>query len=110
MHQPPHRTIAILASRCRFRRPRLATLLFGARILVAFAIPPLAFAHEVHPADPPAGLSGQQQSADQRVAIVNAAGPIRQLVDQSGKADKRYLVIASGDAAMPGEAVQIETR
>lgn len=43
-------------------------------------------------------------------AIVNAAGPIRQIVDQAAKADKRYLVIASGDAAMPGETVQIETR
>src|SRR5712691_4697467 len=43
-------------------------------------------------------------------AIVNAAGPIRQIVDQSAKADKRYLVIASGEATMPGEAVQIETR
>ncbi|MGY3617106.1 YVTN family beta-propeller protein [Bradyrhizobium sp. USDA 10063] len=43
-------------------------------------------------------------------AIVNAAGPIRQIVDQATKADKGYLVIASGDAAMPGEAVQIETR
>jgi YVTN family beta-propeller protein len=43
-------------------------------------------------------------------AIVNAVGPIRQIVDQSGKTDKRYLVIASGDAAMPGDAVQIETR
>lgn len=43
-------------------------------------------------------------------AIVNAAGPIRQIVDQSGKSDKRYLVIASGDATMPGEPVQIETR
>jgi YVTN family beta-propeller protein len=43
-------------------------------------------------------------------AIVNAAGPIRQIVDQAAKADKRYLVIASGEAAMPGGAVQIETR
>ena len=43
-------------------------------------------------------------------AIVNAAGPIRQIVDQAAKADKRYLVIASGEAAMPGETVQIETR
>jgi YVTN family beta-propeller protein len=43
-------------------------------------------------------------------AIVNAAGPIRQIVDQPGAAAKRYLVIASGDAAMPGEAVQIEAR
>jgi YVTN family beta-propeller protein len=43
-------------------------------------------------------------------AIVNAAGPIRQIVDQRAKADRRYLVIASGEAAMPGETVQIETR
>ncbi|UPK32703.1 YncE family protein [Bradyrhizobium sp. 186] len=43
-------------------------------------------------------------------AIVNAAGPIRQIVDQGAKADRRYLVIASGEAAMPGEAVQIESR
>lgn len=43
-------------------------------------------------------------------AIVNAAGPIRQIVDQSAAAAKRYLVIASGDPAMPGEAVQIEAR
>lgn len=43
-------------------------------------------------------------------AIVNAAGPIRQIVDQNGKADKRYLVIAPGDAATPDEPVQIETR
>lgn len=43
-------------------------------------------------------------------AIVNAAGPIRQIVDQSAVAGKRYLVIAAGDAAGPGEAVQIETQ
>jgi YVTN family beta-propeller protein len=42
-------------------------------------------------------------------AIVNAAGPIRQIVEQGAKADRRYLVIATGDAAMPGEPVQIET-
>lgn len=41
-------------------------------------------------------------------AIVNAAGPIRQIVDQSAAAAKRYLVIAAGEAAAPGEAVQIE--
>ncbi|WP_298885094.1 YncE family protein [uncultured Bradyrhizobium sp.] len=43
-------------------------------------------------------------------AIVNAAGPIRQIVDQPSTAAKRYLVIAAGDAAMPGEAVQIEAQ
>jgi YVTN family beta-propeller protein len=43
-------------------------------------------------------------------AIVNAAGPIRQIVDQSAASGKRYLVIASGDAAEPGGAVQIQTQ
>lgn len=43
-------------------------------------------------------------------AIVNAVGPIRQIVDQSAAAARRYLVIASGDAAMPGDAIQVEAR
>ena len=44
-------------------------------------------------------------------AIVNVAGPIRQVVvDQPAATGKRYLVIASSDAAGPGEAVQIETQ
>lgn len=43
-------------------------------------------------------------------AIVNAAGPIRQIVDQSAAAARRYLVIASGEAAMPGDVIQIEAR
>ncbi|HXH46250.1 MAG TPA: YncE family protein [Bradyrhizobium sp.] len=43
-------------------------------------------------------------------AIVNATGPIRQIVDPSAASGKRYLVIASGDAAEPGGAVQIETQ
>lgn len=43
-------------------------------------------------------------------AIVNAAGPIRQIVDESAASGKRYLVIASGDAAGPGGAVQIEAQ
>lgn len=43
-------------------------------------------------------------------AIVNAVGPIRQIVDQSAAAARRYLVIASGDAAMPGDVIQLEAR
>ena len=55
MHPPPPgRFIAIFASRCRFGRPGVATVLLGARILVACALPPLAFAHESHPVDQPA--------------------------------------------------------
>lgn len=43
-------------------------------------------------------------------AIVNAAGPIRQIVDHGARADRRYLVIASGEAAKAGETVQVEAR
>ena len=43
-------------------------------------------------------------------AIVNAVGPIRQIVGQSVETDRRFLVIAPGDATAPGEPVQIETR
>jgi YVTN family beta-propeller protein len=42
-------------------------------------------------------------------AIVNATGPIRQIVEQSRRAERRYLIIASGNATTPGEAVQIES-
>jgi len=41
-------------------------------------------------------------------AIVNAAGPIRQIVDNAAKPERRYLVIAPGDATTVGEAIQIQ--
>jgi YVTN family beta-propeller protein len=43
-------------------------------------------------------------------AIVNAAGPIRQIVKDSSESARRYLVIAPGDATTFGEAVQVETQ
>jgi hypothetical protein len=43
-------------------------------------------------------------------AIVNVTGPIRQIVDPSVKAERRYLVIAPGDTATPGEPVQVEVQ
>ncbi|KAA0596096.1 YVTN family beta-propeller protein [Azospirillum lipoferum] len=43
-------------------------------------------------------------------AIVNAAGPIRQIVQNTAKAEKRYLVITEGTAARPGAVVQIQVR
>jgi hypothetical protein len=43
-------------------------------------------------------------------AIVNAVGPIRQIVQSSEKAERRYLVItASGDKG-PAEVVQVEAK
>jgi YVTN family beta-propeller protein len=41
-------------------------------------------------------------------AIVNATGPIRQIVQGSGRSERRYLVIAPGDASKFGDAVQIQ--
>jgi YVTN family beta-propeller protein len=41
-------------------------------------------------------------------AIVNATGPIRQIVQSNAKAEKRYLVIAEGTAGQPGAVVQVE--
>ncbi|HQS09339.1 MAG: hypothetical protein B7Y12_13095 [Rhizobiales bacterium 24-66-13] len=42
-------------------------------------------------------------------AIVNAAGPIRQIVQNDAKAQRRYLVIAEGSSAQPGAVVQRQT-
>lgn len=39
-------------------------------------------------------------------AIVNAAGPIRQIVQNEAKAQRRYLVITEGTVAQPGAVVQ----
>ncbi len=43
-------------------------------------------------------------------AIVNATGPIRQIVRDPATSERRYLVIAPGDATMFGEAVQVQTQ
>ena len=43
-------------------------------------------------------------------AIVNATGPIRQIVRDPATSERRYLVIAPGDATTLGEAVQVQTR
>jgi YVTN family beta-propeller protein len=42
-------------------------------------------------------------------AIVNAVGPIRQIVQNSATAKRQYLVIAPGEPAKFGEAVQVQT-
>jgi hypothetical protein len=42
-------------------------------------------------------------------AIDNATGPIRQIVENPATAQKRYLVIAPGDATTFGQAIQVQT-
>ncbi|WFU45607.1 YncE family protein (plasmid) [Bradyrhizobium sp. CB82] len=43
-------------------------------------------------------------------AIVNATGPIRQIVHDPATSERRYLVIAPGDATTFGAAVQVQTQ
>jgi YVTN family beta-propeller protein len=43
-------------------------------------------------------------------AIVNTIGPIRQVIQGEVDAPKRYLIIATGTPAQPGEPVQIQTQ
>lgn len=40
--------------------------------------------------------------------IVNAIGPLRQLVSDAGPDQRRFLVIASGDPVAPGPVVQVQ--
>jgi hypothetical protein len=42
-------------------------------------------------------------------AIVNTTGPIRQIVQNDTKTERRFLVIAEGTAAQPGTIVQRQT-
>jgi hypothetical protein len=41
-------------------------------------------------------------------AIVNATGPIRQVVQGEHEIQRRYLAIARGTAAKPGPVVQVQ--
>jgi hypothetical protein len=43
-------------------------------------------------------------------AVVNAIGPIRQLVRGEDKAPPRYLVIAPGTAENPGAPAQVQVQ
>jgi YVTN family beta-propeller protein len=43
-------------------------------------------------------------------AVVNATGPIRQIVNDLASSERRYLVIAPGDATKFGRVVQVQTQ
>jgi hypothetical protein len=53
MHQPSFRGVVAALSR-RLPRPGLGIAIFGARLLIAFALPTHVLAHEAHPAAQPA--------------------------------------------------------
>ncbi len=41
-------------------------------------------------------------------AIVNAVGPIRQIVEAKHKDERRYLVVASVEDGKPGKVLQVQ--
>jgi hypothetical protein len=53
MHQPSFRDV-VAALSGKLPRPGLGTAIFGARLLIAFALPSHVLAHEAHPAAQPA--------------------------------------------------------
>ncbi len=42
-------------------------------------------------------------------AIVNAVGPIRQIVESKHKDERRYLVVAASQGGKPGQVLQVQT-
>lgn len=42
-------------------------------------------------------------------AIVNAVGPIRQIVESKHKDERRYLVVASSQDGKPGQVLQVQS-
>ena len=75
------RVAAAFAGRCRWPRSGLGTAFRAVRILVAFAVPPLVFAHEGHPAAAPAALSAEDNAFLQE----NDAAMTRMMNDMSVK-------------------------
>jgi hypothetical protein len=61
MHQPSFRGLMPALWR-KFPRPGLATAIFGACLLVAFATSSLVFAHDNHPAEQPAALNADESA------------------------------------------------
>jgi hypothetical protein len=74
---------------------------FGLRLSLAFA----GNRDSRGPLQPPANFMTNPAGS----AIVDAAGPIRQLVDNAVPTQKRFLVIAERDGDKSGSVVQIET-
>lgn len=62
MDRPSFRGFAAEPGRVRLLKPLLVKALFGARLLVAFAVPPLVFAHEAHPPEAPTAANADERA------------------------------------------------
>lgn len=62
MYRRSFRGFAAEPGRVRFLKPSLGTALFGARLLIAFVLPPAAFAQEAHPPEAPAAVNADERA------------------------------------------------
>lgn len=62
MDRPSFRSVAATLGQFQSLKPPLSKALFGARLLIAFAVPPLVFAHEVHTAREPTAVGAEERA------------------------------------------------
>ncbi|MGY3617108.1 hypothetical protein ACVJGD_003304 [Bradyrhizobium sp. USDA 10063] len=77
----------------RFRRPGLTAALVGARVLIAFAMPPLVFAHESHPAGPPAALSADETALLKENEVAMAKMMSDMAAKPTGDVDRDFVAM-----------------
>jgi hypothetical protein len=74
------------------------------------ALLPLRAARQHPCAERLSGPRAQSASRGRETAIVNAIGPIRQLVQTDAKAQRHYLVIVQASGTQLGAPVQVQVR
>ena len=86
--------VAARAGRCRWPRLGLGTAFLAARILVAFALPPIVFAHESHP-NPPAAPSTEESAFLQENDAAMARMMNDMAVKPTGDIDRDFVAMMS---------------
>jgi hypothetical protein len=95
MHQPSFRGV-VAALSGKLPRPGLGTAVFGARLLIAFALPSHVLAHEAHPAAQPATAAVLDEAPflkendDAMTKMMNAMA-----IKPSGDLDRDFVAIAA---------------
>jgi hypothetical protein len=93
MHQPSLRCVAAGLSR-RLPRPGLGTALFGARLLIAFALPSHLLAHEAHsPVQPAAALDEAPFLKENDTAMTKMMNDMA--IKPSGDIDRDFVAMMS---------------
>jgi hypothetical protein len=95
MHQPSLRGV-LAALSGRLPRPGLGTAIFGARLLIAFALPSHLLAHEAHPAAQPATAAAADEAPflkENEAAMTKMMNDMA--VKPSGDIDRDFVAMMS---------------